>query len=141
MIPVAISTDGYCHEILDLHVRHLPLKNRNEKTGTRSLASNSLLHEKHFERPLAIFKFVLRRKITTFKKLPIIDPKRNAMMRAVVVIFEYYTIQKLTGSQSQYVQQDYFYTALKYVYGMGVCYQVLIPARTMLLRVILSDRF
>lgn len=84
--PVTISINGYCIEILDLQLRHRPLKIRYENTGTRSTGSSSRPQEKHFDRPLDILRLVLMRYMTTFKKLPMIVPNINTSIRMSVVI-------------------------------------------------------
>lgn len=73
-IPVKISTNMYCADILLLHVLHLPLKKSQLIIGTRSKAESVLLQEKHFDLPPKLLPVFILYK-TTFKKLPIIEPK------------------------------------------------------------------
>jgi hypothetical protein len=77
--PAMNSTKGYCHEILLLQPRHFPLCTKKLKIGNSSSQVKVLPHDIHFDLPPRVMP-VLKRSETTFKKLPTIDPKRNATM-------------------------------------------------------------
>ena len=75
--PVANSTKGYWREILDLQFEHFPFKKRKLTRGIFSYQAIFLPHEKHPDRPDTKLRPVLKRKITTLRKLPTIAPKEN----------------------------------------------------------------
>ena len=77
--PAMNSTSGYCHEILLLQPRHFPRRARKLKIGNSSSQESFLPQDIHFERPPRVTP-VLKRKETTFKKLPTIAPKMKAMI-------------------------------------------------------------
>ncbi len=94
IIPVAPSTRGYCQEILLLHRAHFPPSARKLNNGTSSNHRSVLLHEKHCERPCNP-KPVLYRRITTFKKLPIVVPNKKKKKESNASILYYNTINKM----------------------------------------------
>lgn len=73
IIEVIISTNGYCQEIFVLQPLHLLFKKIKEKTGINSCQFNFLLQLKQPDLPVIPLP-VFNLKITTFKKLPIINP-------------------------------------------------------------------
>lgn len=74
MAPAMNSTSGYCQEILLLHFLHDPFWNKKLKIGTNSFHVSPVPHDMHFDRPPKPTP-VLKRKETTFKKLPTTVPK------------------------------------------------------------------
>src|SRR3990170_4352295 len=75
--PVAASTSGYCQNIFLLQYRHRPRKNKKLQTGIKSNALKSCLHLGQCERFLTMLFLLGERNKTTFKKLPIAEPKRK----------------------------------------------------------------
>lgn len=81
--PPANSTNGYCQEILALHLRHLPICEKKLTTGISSYHLKVWSQVIHFDLPLHFF--ILQKKLssgkylkaTTFKKLPIAKPIKN----------------------------------------------------------------
>ena len=83
MAPAMNSTSGYCQEILLLHLRHEPLKNKKLKIGTSSFQVRLLPQDMHFDLPPRPTP-VLKRSDTTFKKLPTTAPRMNGRMKGMV---------------------------------------------------------
>src|SRR3972149_8391410 len=77
IIPVAASTSGYCQDIFFLQYRHRPRKKRKLQIGIKSNELKSCLHLGQCERFLTILFRLGARNETTFKKLPIAEPKRK----------------------------------------------------------------
>ena len=85
IIAVAISTKGYCQEILDLQPRHLLLRIKKETIGISSCQCSFLLQLKQPERPFTPLP-VFNLKITTFKKLPIMTPSIRKKNDKITII-------------------------------------------------------
>src|ERR1700722_1829654 len=75
------STNTYCLEIFDPQYRHFPPSSKKLIIGMRSCQKSVWLQEKHFDLPEANDLPVPKRKITTFKKLPIIAPSTKREKR------------------------------------------------------------
>src|SRR3989339_841227 len=84
--PVAISTSGYCQDIFSLHFRHLPPNHKKLTIGMRSYQTNTCPHFTQCERFFTIPSPVSRRQITTFKKLPMAEPKRKIIASIISLI-------------------------------------------------------
>ena len=76
MAPAINSTNGYCHEILLLHLRHEPFCAMKLKIGTNSFQVKVLPQDMHIDRPPSPLP-VLNRSATTLRKLPTMAPKMN----------------------------------------------------------------
>ena len=75
--PVINSTIGYWCDIELAQERHFPDWIKKEKIGINSYQESLWLQVIHIDLPLAIDLPVLKRYITTFKKLPIIVPSKK----------------------------------------------------------------
>ena len=84
-IPLANSTNGYCIDILVLQYLHLPRRNNQLKSGTKSYHFSCVLHSMQCERDVAIFSFFGILYIHTFKKLPIVIPNKPMVMYKNIV--------------------------------------------------------
>jgi hypothetical protein len=88
--PTSASTSGYCQEIFVRQPAHLPCCVRKLAIGTSSVHERDLPQEKHMLRPPSP-RPLLKRNITTFKKLPIIDPKmKNKSPKRVSIANSFY---------------------------------------------------
>lgn len=76
-IAVLNSTNGYCREIFERHLRHFPPSNTHDTIGTKSYQRNLYPHDIQPDRPFTP-RPVPYRKITTLRKLPIMAPKITA---------------------------------------------------------------
>ena len=76
-MPIKISITNTPSGILDLQYRHLPLKNKKEKRGTRSLLRKTVEQEKQNDLPFHGDNPVLNLSAITLIKLPKAAPKRK----------------------------------------------------------------
>lgn len=79
-IPIIISVKKALIGIFDLQCRHLPRKNKKEKTGNRSMILRPVLHEKQKDRPFKKESPVLYLSATTLTKLPTAPPNKKMTM-------------------------------------------------------------
>lgn len=72
------STTGFLKLIFFLQKRHLPRRNTNDKTGTKSIIPSVLLQLSQRDLP-RIERFLGTRSIITLRKLPAAKPKRRTI--------------------------------------------------------------
>jgi len=73
-IPAIASTIGYCHETGFLQTRHLPPKPTKLKIGIRSTVPSVAWQLSQYDLPKRVSRRTVL-SITTFKKLPIAEPR------------------------------------------------------------------
>ena len=78
--PAMNSTSGYCQEILDLHFLQAPFCTVKLNIGMSSFQVSVVPQDMHLDLPPMPVP-VLKRRDTTFKKLPITVPNMNERMR------------------------------------------------------------
>ena len=91
--PVSSSTKKYWGESFDLQPRHLPPCITKLTRGISSKKPSDLPQEKHIDLPFVKERPVLKRTITTLRKLPTIIPRQKNQIRKTYSILAPYLIK------------------------------------------------